>query len=207
MVGRPDCALLVLSPLTDLHAMKTLRTFELDSCSIGDAGVAVLAAALRNGALSTLEILDLRRNQARSVAALIERERARAVHAGRPRGSDWHGRRTACTRPDARRTRAVAPPLAAKPRRASLLRWQVTDGGAQALATALTHRSSTGPLLPRLHTLGLDANRIGDAGLNALAHSLLLGAVAQLRSLFVDRREHCGLRRACDECGVELVCW
>lgn len=63
VVGRPDCALLVLSPLTDLHAMRQLHTFELDSCAIGDAGVAVLAAAFRNGALQTLQVLDLRRNQ------------------------------------------------------------------------------------------------------------------------------------------------
>ena len=63
IIGRPDCALLVLSPFTDLSAMRQLRTFELDSCAIGNAGVGVLAAAIRNGAMPSLGVLDLRRNQ------------------------------------------------------------------------------------------------------------------------------------------------
>lgn len=63
IVGRPDCALLVLSPFTDLSAMSLLTIFELDSCAIGNAGVGVLSAALRNGAMPALRVLDLRRNQ------------------------------------------------------------------------------------------------------------------------------------------------
>lgn len=63
IVCRPDCALLVLSPFTDLTAMSRLRVFEMDSCAIGNAGVGVLSAAFRNGAMSALNVLDLRRNQ------------------------------------------------------------------------------------------------------------------------------------------------
>ena len=63
IVGRPDCALLVLSPFTDLSAMRFLSVLEFDSCCIGNAGVGVLAAAVRNGAVPVLRVLDLRRNQ------------------------------------------------------------------------------------------------------------------------------------------------
>lgn len=63
IIGRPDCALLVLSPFTDLASMRRLTVFELDSCAIGNAGVGVLSAAFRNGGLQALEVLDLRRNQ------------------------------------------------------------------------------------------------------------------------------------------------
>lgn len=63
IIGRPDCALLVLSPFTDLTTLVRLHTFELDSCAIGNAGLGVLSAAIRNGAMPILAILDVRRNQ------------------------------------------------------------------------------------------------------------------------------------------------
>ena len=70
IVGRPDCALLVLSPFTDLSTMTRLTTFELDACAIGNAGVGVLSAAIRNGAMPCLTVLDLRRNQVGDGGAL-----------------------------------------------------------------------------------------------------------------------------------------
>lgn len=87
------------------------------------------------------------------------------------------------------------------------MRLQVSDGGAQALATAFVHTSSTGALLPRLHTLGLDSNKIGDPGLTALAAALKLGAVNQLSSLFVDDRCHPELCAVCADRRIELACW
>lgn len=63
IVGRPDCALLLLSPFTDLKAMRLLSVFALDGCAIGDAGTAVLAIAFRNRAMPALKVLDLRRNR------------------------------------------------------------------------------------------------------------------------------------------------
>ena len=66
IVGRPDCALLVLSPFTGLHCLTRLHCFEVNQCAIGDAGVAVLAAAFRRGVMANLQILDLRRNRTRA---------------------------------------------------------------------------------------------------------------------------------------------
>ena len=63
IVGRPDCALLVLSPFTDLALMTKVRVFEVYNCAIGDAGVHVLAAAFRKHAMPALRVLDLRRNR------------------------------------------------------------------------------------------------------------------------------------------------
>ena len=88
VVGRPDCALLVLSPFTDLAAMTTLRVFELDACAIGDAGVAVLSAAFRQRALPALQVLDLRRNQVTDGGARVLAETlADASDEGAPNGA------------------------------------------------------------------------------------------------------------------------
>ena len=51
VVGRPDCALLILSPFTSLAALHHLRILEFEQCAIGDAGLAVLSAAFRSGAM------------------------------------------------------------------------------------------------------------------------------------------------------------
>jgi hypothetical protein len=187
IVGRPDCALLVLSPFTDLASMTLLRVFELDSCAIGDAGVVVLAAAFRARALPALQILDLRRNRA---------QQARA----RPASSAV---RTSCAH-DSRDPVCVLRAPA-----------EVTSSGAVALAEALAHHwreasqswQGGGATLGRLTTLGLDCNDIDERGLGALALTLALGAAPALHSLFVDSPDHCDLQAVCKQRGVELSSW
>jgi len=54
--GRPDCALLVLSPFTALSMLRDMRVLEFDKCAIGDAGLSVLAAAFAKGAMPALTV-------------------------------------------------------------------------------------------------------------------------------------------------------
>ena len=61
--GRPDCALLVLSPFTALGMLVELRSLEFEKCAIGDAGLGVLASAFKTGAMPALTVLDVRHNQ------------------------------------------------------------------------------------------------------------------------------------------------
>ena len=82
---------------------------------------------------------------------------------------------------------------------------EVTDRGAQALAAALADTS--GRVLPKLTTLGLDGNTIEGAGLDALARAMDDGAAPQLHSLYVDEVGHPALNAACSRRGIELSSW
>ena len=52
--------------------------------------------------------------------------------------------------------------------------------------------------------LYLQRNQIGDVGLSALASACASGALAQLKTLVVDDEEHPALKAACQARGIEL---
>ena len=52
--------------------------------------------------------------------------------------------------------------------------------------------------------LWLYENKIGDAGLTALAKAVESGALASLKKLFLDNREHPALKAACLARGINV---
>ena len=164
--GRPDCALLVLSPFTALGLMRELRILEFEKCAIGDAGLGVLSAAFRTGAMPALTV--------------------RATPAQQPRAP--------CSFPQLSELTALlhASPAQILDVRSN----QIGDVGVTSLASAASHtlalaarsaaaagRPGGRPPLAKLCTLGVDYNpRVGEAGLGALSHALRLGALPALHS-------------------------
>ena len=63
--------------------------------------------------------------------------------------------------------------------------------------------------LPQLEKLSLDSNKIGDSGLSAFAKVLTpgpsgKGALASLKTLYVDNDEHPALKAACLGRGIHI---
>jgi hypothetical protein len=148
IVGRPDCALLVLSPFTDLTTLVRLQTFELDSCAIGNAGVGVLSAALRNGAMPALTVLDLRRNQIGDGGALAL---AAAISHGAVAASPPPASSSGTSLSTGRPTHTVASPILNRLTTLGLDQNPIGEIGLNVLAAALRVGS-----LPALRYLFVD---------------------------------------------------
>jgi hypothetical protein len=214
VVGRPDCALLVLSPFTALATMSHMRVLEFDTCAIGDAGVAVLAAAFRAGSMASLEVC------ARSHRAGMPHPRAPPVCPvlvppcmSRPHGhlqcsTVQHGRRL-CARggsvgsSDPPCACLAAPSLPHGVQILDLRSNQIGDAGVESLLGAAKGRGA----LERLHTLGLDYNRVSAAGLRMLASALAAGCFGELRFMYVDDCDHAELVTAATARGIKLQKW
>ena len=59
-------------------------------------------------------------------------------------------------------------------------------------------------LMCHTQLLDLGGNKIGNAGITALATSLGSGALASLETLVVDDEEHPALKAACQARGIDL---
>jgi hypothetical protein len=146
--GRPDCALLVLSPFTALGMLVELRSLEFEKCAIGDAGLGVLAAAFKTGAMPALTVLDVRHNQIGDAGVV---SLAVAILDGWP---SWMLTRSLTSPPSGKQQRS-AP---SSPRPLSKLQTlgldynpRVGEPGLQALGRSLAHGA-----LPELRSLYID---------------------------------------------------
>ena len=185
-----------------LKSLPNLKELNIQSNNIGAFGASALASACASGALAELKELNLGYNRIddTGATALANAFASGALANLKELNLDCNKVGNAGVSALAK---AVGDGALAKLEKLWLNNNQIGDSGVSALAGACARA------LAELKELDLFNNKIGDAGVSALAEAFARGALANLKTLFVDDgplgTEHPALKAACAERGIKLM--